>query len=714
MSSINIKQHDITDCGAACLASIAAHYKLLVPIAKIRQYASTDKKGTNVLGLLEASEKLNFQAKGVKGIPESLAKIPLPAIAHVIINGVLHHYVVVYKVSNNFIWLMDPALGKTIKRSVKDFLKEWTGVLVLLLPKDDFVESNDKISVYKRFWELVKPHKSIWIQALFGALVYTIIGLFTSIYIEKITDYVIPNGNIKLLNLLSFIFFFLIVFQIFLGTIKSLFILRTGLHIDARLILGYYKHLLTLPQRFFDTMRVGEIISRINDAIKIRTFINDVSIDFILNIFIVISSFTLMFIYSWKLALVILISAPLYSVFYLTINRLNKKTERKMMENAANLESNLVESISSINTIKALGTEDYINFKTEMSFVKLLKTIYQSGKNSLLSNFSTEAISKLFVLTLFWLGSYYVIENKISLGVLFSFYALLGYFNQPISTLIKMNSTIQNALIAADRLFEIMDIEREEENHSKQNVIIKDINRIRLQEISFRYGSRKDVFQGLNLEIKKGKITVLTGESGSGKSTILNILQKIYPIKGGKVVIDTHDIEYIQTKSLRENVVGIPQEINLFKGSLIENIAFGDYEPNVSLIEDIVNRFGFEDLIKNLPNGFESFVEENGKNFSGGEKQKIGILRAFYRNPHVILLDESTSAMDKISEKKVLSALKEYSNTGKTILFVTHRISVMKFADTIAFLQNKNIDEQGDYDSLISNKGAFYRFISES
>jgi len=199
--SINIKQRDITDCGAACLASISAHYKLYLPISKIRQYASTDKKGTNVLGLVEAAEKLGFEVKGVKGTMESIPKIPLPAIAHVIVKEVLQHYIVIYKVSDKFIWIMDPGKGKLEKHSLNRFEKEWTGVLVLLIPSDKSEGKSEKISIYRRFWALIKPHKFILIQALFGALIYTILGLATSIYIQKITDYVIPNANSNLLNL---------------------------------------------------------------------------------------------------------------------------------------------------------------------------------------------------------------------------------------------------------------------------------------------------------------------------------------------------------------------------------------------------------------------------------------------------------------------------------------------------------------------------------
>jgi ATP-binding cassette subfamily B protein len=357
MAKISIKQHDITDCAAACLASISAHYNLQIPIARIRPFAGTDKKGTNVLGLLEAANKLGFEAKGVRGELDSLFKIPKPAIAHVIVREKLHHYVVIYEVTKGHIKIMDPGDGKIHKKTHKEFLKEWTGVLVLLLPNKEFIVRNEKVSVLKRFWFLLKPHKFVLLQALIGAVIYTLLGFSTSIYIQKITDYVLVGGIIKLLNLLSIVMLILLVFQLIISVFKDVFLIKTGQQIDARLILGYYKHLLKLPQQFFDTMRVGEIISRINDAVKIRTFINGVSLSLTVNVLILLFSFGLMFLYYWKLALIMLLVIPLYLVIYLIVNKLNKKTERKIMERSADLESQLVESLNAVGTIK--GFEFY-------------------------------------------------------------------------------------------------------------------------------------------------------------------------------------------------------------------------------------------------------------------------------------------------------------------------------------------------------------------
>jgi ABC-type bacteriocin/lantibiotic exporter with double-glycine peptidase domain len=284
--AVKIKQRDITDCGAACLASVAAHYRLGLPVSLVRQYAGTDKYGTNISGLLGAAEKLGFQAKGARGPLESLAKIPLPAIAHVILKNGLHHFVVIYRVTTGRITIMDPGDGCICRKKFPVFAAEWTGIIVLLLPHTDFVAGNRKQSNQARFRELLRPHGSMMLQALTGALVYTLLGLSTSIYMQKIIDFVLTDGNTRLLNLLSIAMILVLIFQSFIGAFKTLIGLRTGQQIDARLILGYYKHLLQLPQRFFDTMRVGEIISRVNDAVKIRVFINDIALTIVCNFYV--------------------------------------------------------------------------------------------------------------------------------------------------------------------------------------------------------------------------------------------------------------------------------------------------------------------------------------------------------------------------------------------------------------------------------------------
>lgn len=708
--NIKVKQRDITDCGAACLASVSSHYKLEMPVARIRQIAGTDTKGTNVLGMVKAAEQLGFSAKGVKGSQDSLTKIPLPTIAHVIVERdkmQLHHFVVIYKVTDKQLTYMDPGDGEIHTLSIDEFMKQWTGVLILLIPNDDFVARNEKVSNFKRFVFLLAPHKSILIQSLTGAIIYTVLGLSTSIYIQKITDSVLPTGNTNLLNLLSVGMLIIVVFQILLGINQTLFMIKTGQKIDTRLILGYYKHLLKLPQRFFDTMRVGEIISRINDAVKIRAFINDVSISLTVNVFIVLFSFALMFIYSWKLALIMLIVIPLYSVVYLITNKLNKKQERKLMEHSADLESQLVESLNSVRTIKQFGIEDFSNMKTEVRFIGLLKTVFKSGKNSMFSTYSSEAISKVFTIILLWVGSYFVISNEITPGELLSFYAIIGYFMGPISSLIGANKSIQNALIAADRLFEIMDLERET-TENKIELKRGNIGDVKFENIRFAYGTRKEVFNDFSFVLPKGKLTAVIGESGSGKTTLASLLQKLYPLNSGKITINNLDINHFSYESLRAIVSTVPQQLNLFSGNIVDNIAVGDLQPDMERILVIIQQLGLIPFIEKLPEGFNTQVGENGTSLSGGEKQRLAIARALYKNPEILVFDEATSSLDSESEQYVKAVVQELKQQGKTILIIAHRLSTVIDADKIAILENGVLIEEGTHDSLFKEGTRYY------
>ncbi|PIE48935.1 MAG: peptidase C39 [Flavobacteriales bacterium] len=708
MSKITIKQHDITDCGAACLASIAAYYKLELPISRIRQYAGTDKKGTNVLGLIEAAQKLGFEAKGVRGEFDSLFKIPKPAIAHVIVKEQLQHYVVIYEATKSHIKVMDPGTGKLHKKTHKEFKKEWTGVLVLLLPDESFQKGNEKVSIIKRFWFLLKPHKFVLFQALVGAVIYTLLGLSTSIYIQKITDHVLVGGNTKLLNLLSVIMLILLVLQVLIGVFKNIFIIKTGQQIDARLILGYYKHLLKLPQQFFDTMRVGEIISRINDAVKIRAFINETSLTLTVNVFIVIFSFGLMFSYYWKLALIMLAIIPVYLIIYWITNRLNKKTERKIMERAADLESQLVESLNAVGTIKRFGLEDFANIKTETRFINLLHIGFTSALNSIFSGTSSQITSQIFTIILLWSGTYFVIDQEITPGELLSFYAIIGYFTGPVASLITANKTIQNALIAADRLFEIMDLEREE-SENKLKLTADKIGDIEFKNVAFRYGTRVEVFKNFNLTLKKGEITAIVGESGSGKSTLISLLQNMYPLQSGNISIGGIDLQYIENHSLRKLVSVVPQKIDLFAGNVIENIAVGEFEPDMERILNICKSIGVLEFIETLPNGFNTYLGENGATLSGGQKQRLAIARALYKQPEILVLDEATSSLDSTSENYIQRTIKSLRKQHKTIVVIAHRLSTVVHADKIVVMEKGKVTEQGSHSELYKRKSQYYK-----
>lgn len=601
---------------------------------------------------------------------------------------------------------MDPGLGKVEKYTFEAFQKIWTGVLILMEANEYFEQKNEKTAVYQRFWNLIRPHRKVIVQALVGAAVYTLLGLSTSFYIEKITDYVLVDGNVRLLNLLSIGMLVILVFQLLIGTLKSVMVLQTGQRIDKYLILGYYKHLLSLPQRFFDTMKVGEIISRVNDAVKIRAFINDVAIQAVVNVLIVVFSFALMFTYFWKLALIMLLVIPFYLGVYWLSNKLNKKVERRMMEEGAELESHLVESLNSVKTIKQFGIETYFNSGTDNRFSHLLKTIYASVMNGLFSSTSGELLSRLFTIILLWAGSYYVIERTITPGELLSFYALIGYFTGPVTQLIGMNKTLQNALIAADRLFEIMDLEREE-SEEKLQLTSDLVGDIVFDHVRFSYGSRVEVFRNFSCRIQQGKMTAVIGESGSGKTTLGALIQQLYPLQEGKISIGQYDLNYISKSSLRERIAIVPQQIDLFSGNVVSNIAVGEDIPNFQRLLQVVNELDMTSFIEKLPAGFETQLGENGSMLSGGQRQRIAIARALYRDPDILILDEATSALDTSTEQVIQQAFRRFKDSGKTMIVIAHRLSTIAEADTIMVLKDGVLIEQGEHEELLTQESAY-------
>ena len=482
---------------------------------------------------------------------------------------------------------------------------------------------------------------------------------------------------------------------------------------ETALILGYYKHLLTLPQQFFDTMRVGEIISRVNDAVKIRSFINNVSLDLAVNVMILFFTSCLMFVYSWKLAVVTLLSAPLFLLVFWGFNRLNRKYQRRIMESAADLESQLVESINSISTIKRFGIEEYANLKTETRFVHLLKNTFRSIYGSIMAQGGIQFISTGVTIAVLWTGSVLVIDQELTPGALMLFYSLVGYVLSPISSLITSNQTIQDALIAADRLFQIMDLERESDNSQKIKLTPEMIGNISFENVAFRYGSRKKVFESLNLKIEKGKTTAVIGESGSGKTTLISLMQHIYPIQDGQIRIGEFDIAQITNESLRRIVGTVPQQIELFAGSIAENIALGDLYPDMERIIDLAEQLGLKEFIEKLPQNYMTYIGEHGASLSGGERQRLAIARALYKEPEILIFDEATSSLDSVSEKFVKQTLKSLATRGKTIIVIAHRLSTVKDADAIVVLDEGRVVQHGVHEQLIHEDGIYRKLWNE-
>lgn len=378
------------------------------------------------------------------------------------------------------------------------------------------------------------------------------------------------------------------------------------------------------------------------------------------------------------------------------------------MERAADLEAQLVESLNSAGTIKRFGLEDFSNLKTETRFVSLLESIYKSGLNNIFSSSSTSLISQLITIFVLWIGAGYAIGSQITPGELLSFYAVVGYFTGPVTSLIGFNRTLQDARIAADRLFEIFDLEIEDEVN-KIELKPEMVDDIHFENVKFRYGTRVEVFDSLNLTFQKGDITAVVGESGSGKSTLVSLLQNLYPLQEGQIRIGRYDLRHLTNHSLRKIISVVPQRVDLFSGNVVDNIAVGEFNPDMEKVIEVCDKLGMTKFIEQLPHGFNTYLGENGASLSGGQQQRIAIARALYRNPEILILDEATSSLDSLAEKFVQNTIRLLREESKTVIVIAHRLSTINMAQRVIMLDKGSVVQDGSFAELSVNEGPFHK-----
>jgi ABC-type bacteriocin/lantibiotic exporter with double-glycine peptidase domain len=688
-----IKQRDLTDCGVACLA-IASHYNLRLSVARIRQLSGTDQSGTTVFGLVQASKQLGFVAKAVRANVDQLSsEVAFPAIAHVTLREDFFHYVVVLKVRKDRVTVMDPATGRFSKCPIDEFKKTWTGVLILLAPGAVFEPSGQRQSRLAWYLHLIRPHRSALVQAGFGPILVTLLALAGSFYIEKVVDSVIVESNSPLLNLLSVSMLLVLAFQVILNVGQSLLLTRSGQHIDLTLILAYYRHLFTLPQSFFDGLRVGEMISRINDAVKIRAFLNQQGTNLIICTLTLVFAVLVMFVFSWKLALLSLAFLAVYSLLFAFAVLRNRLYSRRIMEQSADFDAQVVESLETASTLRRFDRQWVAEMKTESLFVRLLSTTYSSGLFSISVNSVGTIIVQGFTIALLWIGASSVIQTQMSPGQLLSCFALTGYLTGPANNLLSIIVSALEVQVAADRLFEILDLGSEKDSGSISVADIKPLE-IRLENVSFAYPGRLPVFNRANVCFLPGELTLLRGESGCGKSSVLALLQRLYTPTEGRIFFGPYEIQYLRLSSLRTQIAVVPQKIDLMSGTVTENITLGEFEPDLQRILGICAKLGLLEFIQSLPAGLDTRLAENGRNLSGGQRQRLAMARALYIDAPIYLFDEPTSALDEASVRLVLNVLRELRDLGKMVILVAHDSRFIPFADRVYRVSHGVIEEE--------------------
>lgn len=676
----DFKQHDITDCGPACLAYVFSRYDFNLSISAIRQKAGTNQSGTTALGLVETAKECGFEAKGIRCKFDDLRVLPKTGIAHVITGKGTQHYIVVCSIGKKSMKVMDPALGRIEKWSLEKFKAIWTHVYIVLSPATDFAPSAKKESPLLRILVLLKPHKKIMFQALMGVVLGTILSLSNAIFIQKIVDNVIVDGNRNLLRLLGIAMLSILVIRTLISYFQSILLLRAAQKIDAGLILGYYRHVMRLPQSFFDTMRVGEIISRVGDAGSLRDFLTGTLLNLVINPLILIFALSAMFIYSWRLAVFSLVLVPANTLIYLASDWLNKRYQREIMERSADYSSQMVESLNAISVVRSCCMEEEMSFRNETRMVRLLKRIWTAARAGYVIGSGSSIITQAYSIGLLWMGAGLVLDSYLTAGELMSCNALAGYITGPIVSLIGMNSSIRAATTATERLYEILDLEVEEDEGSA-DIIFGDEFELSIEDLSFCYPGRASTLKDISIRFRSGCITALAGKSGCGKSTLLGLIQRHYNPGNGRIMLNGVNIAYAKLRSLRASVAHVPQRIDLLQGSILENLAPNDPHPDMPQILDLCKNVGILEFIESLPRGFQTHVAENGANLSGGQKQRLAIVRALYSDAPIVLMDEPSSALDADSEDMLVTTLMEMRDAGKLIILAVHNQRLLSICD---------------------------------
>lgn len=708
-----VKQYDSTDCAAACLATVSMYYKKEVTITKLRDILGTDIKGTTLMGLEAGANKLGFDTRAIRVDKEGfISKYTLPAIAHVITEEGLSHFVVIHKVKKEKVIILDPAKGVR-KENIDDFFKNFDGVLLLLLPNNEFNPGKDKKeSMLLKFLSILAPQKALFVYSIIASIIITVLGIASSFFNKILMDEILPYNLKNQLLIFTIGFLVLGVMQILISAIRQHMLIYLSQKIDIPLLLGYFKHVFKLPMNFFAARKVGDILTRFSDAGTIKNILTSISLSLIMDVTLAVATAIILYIMNETLFVIVLIltiiSAALIYIFKGPYKRINLK----QMEAGARLNSIIIESLKGIETIKQNAAEDKSIEKLEIEYVKNLRIAFKEGVLSNIQGSISSGVSTTGNLVLMFMGATMVMNGDITLGSLMAFSSLSSYFMGPIGRLISLQLSIQEASISLKRISEIYGVDKEQDDDNKIKIEKID-GTIELENVTFRYGSRSPVLKNIDMEIPKGKKVALVGESGSGKTTISKLLLKYYIPEEGKIKISGYDINELDIYSLRKAMAYVPQNVELFSGSIKENVKLGRDNAGYEEIKLCCEAAGCNSFIEKLHGKYDTFLEEAGGGLSGGEKQRLALARALIKKTSFLILDEATSNLDFISEAKIYNTLfRKCKNI--TMLIIAHRLSTIRSCDIIYVLDKGRVVEVGNHEELLKKRGYYYRlYISQ-
>jgi len=683
-----IRQHDRSDCGAACLAGVATHYGKSLSVAHVRLLAGTDATGTTLSDLHRAALKLGFQAESVVGDYAGLSQAPLPAIVHLDHADTGAHFVVIVRVGKRTVTLLDPADGRRHRWPVERFNSYWSGAALLLLPGPTFLADDLKPAptIPRRIVQLLLPYQRHLIRAFLLSLLATVLAIAGAVFVGLLTDHIIPKGSIGHLHGAGLLFGFVLLLQVVASAVRKSLTLHTAQLMDGRLLRMYSAHLLQLPQSVFHSLQPGELLSRMGDAILIRRLVNDLLIQSGVPALSLVVVLLIALGQHPVLAVWLLLSIVAYAGIYAFANTLHRTVQHRLLVSDAALDTGFIETFGSIETVKQLGIGRLQGTRLDARIHDLVTAMHTAGRVGLWTEEATSLLAQGFSLALLWGGGTFVLSGDLSLGELLAFYTLSGYFSTAAAQLMPLARHVQEARIAAERLFSLLDIPVADPPDATR-LVLDSIFPVVLDNVHFAYPGSEETLHGLSLTLTSGTLTLIRGVSGSGKSTLMSLLLHQYTPAAGRIHLGIHPLDFIDREALHRQIAIVPQRIELFDDTFVANVCLGEM-PDPARLATLCNELGLLPLISTWPHGFDTPLGPGGCLLSGGQRQLVALARALYRQPRLLLLDEATSALDTATEARVHRLLMRRKAAGTAILWVSHNTNNLPLADAIYQLED--------------------------
>lgn len=706
-----VEQAEEMDCGAACLAMICRHYGIPMTLGKLRELANVTREGATLESLAKVGESLGFTARGVQCTFKALLGFELPFIVHW--EG--YHYIIVYGLSNHHVWVADPGPGFR-KLSVEEFERGWTGTCLLFTPGSELVQLAAGRSPWLRFIGYLKPYKQILGHLFIATFVIQILGVAPPVIIQHILDEVLVHQNVSLLHVLIAGLVITNLFTQLTSVMRGLLANFMVRNMDFSMMSGFLKHVLALPIPFFAKRKTGDIFARFQENQTIRSFLTESTITTVLNLLMVFIYFSILFLYSVKMTLLLI--ALVIPILVLTVAATPKIKgyARDTFQASTDAKSILMEIIGGAETVKGMGIERAMRMKWEKKYAHSLSVLYRAQRFNIFIGLVSQLFNATITVAVLWVGANLVMAQQLTIGQLIAFNALMGSALSPLLGLVGLWNRVQEAGVAMERLGDILEMPPEQKPEELSSRVILPSLRgdIELKGVYFRYGGNETpyVLENISLEIASGQLVAIVGQSGSGKTTLAKLLVGFYLPTEGVITIDNYDLSVVDKEYYRAQVGYVMQSNLLFSGSIAENIASGDENPDRNRVIEVAKLADAHGFIAKMPLGYEQVVGERGVGLSGGQLQRLCIARALYHDPRLLVFDEATSALDTQSEGNILNNMQEILK-GRTAVVIAHRLSTIMSADKILVLYNGRIIEEGRHEELVERHGMYYQLIKK-